>query len=152
MCRRIDITFTTYRELRRSINGKMRISTNSLGDGVYEGVVQEKDDWYVLSQGDRHAYLNHTSAQTLEEYKGEFAAVRGHLSAEFQETEEEEISTTGDFHINILEVGEVLGETDDGRIVSEFEDTTYVSDIDRYDPDPSETEYDLSEVEMPVWW
>lgn len=130
----------------------MRISTESLGEGVYEGVVQEKDDWYVLSQGDRHAYLNHTSASTLDEYKGDFAAVKGHLSAEFQEPDSDEISTTGEFHINILEMGEVLGETDDGRIVSEFQDGTYISDIDRYDRDPSETDYDLEELEMPVWW
>lgn len=130
----------------------MRISTTELGEGIYEGVVQEKDNWYVLSQGDRHAYLNQSSADVLDEYEGDFAAVRGHLSAEFQGTEDEEISTTGEFHIHILDVGEVLGQTDDGRIVSRFDDGLYISDVDEYDADTSNQNYELQDVKMPVWW
>lgn len=131
----------------------MQISTERLGEGVYEGIIQEKDDWYVLSQLNRHAYLTQSSEELLEEHEDDFAAVKGYLTAEFNETEDGVPSNTGEFYIQILEVGEVLGTTDDGRVVSEFEDGLYVSSTDRYDPDTVQDadDYDLNEPELPLW-
>lgn len=130
----------------------MQISTERLGEGVYEGIIQEKDNGYVLSQLNRHAYLTHASEDSLSEYEDDFAAVKGHLTVQLDE-EDDKTSTTGEFCLNILEVGEVLGTTDDGHVVSEFEDGLYVSSFDRYDPDTvgEKQEYDLDEPELPLW-
>ncbi|MFQ3308549.1 MAG: hypothetical protein ACI977_000790 [Candidatus Nanohaloarchaea archaeon] len=129
----------------------MQISTSNMGEGIYEGLVQEKDDWYVLAQTNRHAYLAKTSESSLKEYEDDFAAVRGHLSAQFSEPEGENPSTIGEFYLDVLEIGEVLGQTDDGRVVTRFDDGIYVSEYNRFDPDETGNDYDLGKIDLPIW-
>lgn len=130
----------------------MRISTEHFqeNEALFEGIVQRRDGMYVLSQGDRHAKVSQVSEETLEQKEGEMAAVKGYLSAQFEETDES-IRTEGDFYLKVLEMGEVLGQTDDGRVVSRFSDGLYVSEADIYDPDETGNDYELEDIDLPIW-
>ncbi len=130
----------------------MRLSTKHFqeDEALFEGVVQRRDGRYVLSQGDRHAKVSKVSEDTLEQREGDMTAVRGYLSAQFEETEDS-VRTEGDFYLKVLELGEVLGKTDDGRVVSRFDEGIYVSDVDIYDRDNSGNNYELEDVGLPVW-
>ena len=131
----------------------MRISTEHLQDdeSLFEGIVTMRGGRYVLSQGDRHAKIASVPEETLEEREEDMTAVKGYLSAHFDEDEQGRQETVGEFYLKALEIGEVLGRTDDGRVVSRFDDGIYVSEVDMYDPDETGNEYTLDEVDLPVW-
>jgi len=106
---------------------------------------------YILSQGDRYAQIAAVSEETLEEHERDMTAIKGYLSASFGTNEEGVEETVGEFYLKALEIGEVLGQTDEGRVVSRFEDGVYISDVDLYDRDPFPDDHDLDEVDMLVW-
>ncbi len=131
----------------------MRISTEHLQDdeSLFEGVVTMRDGRYVLSQGDRHAKISSVPEEALAEREEDITAVKGYLSAKFEEDDQGRTETVGEFYLKALELGEVLGQTNDGRVVSRFEDGLYVSEVDIYDPDETGNEYELEDVGLPVW-